>query len=111
MVFDKNGKSLGAHGGAVRAADNSVRKDGWYRVEGVTRVLPAEAARARFHIWSYDGVGEAFVDNIHLSFTVLYAIGHWVVFRVGGWSPRLPTRFHVSGRTLDTAQLSSFSPT
>ncbi len=23
----------------------------------------------------------------HLSFTVLYAIGHWVVFRVGGWSP------------------------
>ena len=64
MVFDKNGKSLGAHGGAVRAADNSVRKDGWYRVEGVTRVLPAEASRARFHIWSYDGVGEAFVDNI-----------------------------------------------
>lgn len=47
----------------------------------------------------------------HLSFTVLYAIGHWVVFRVGGWSPRIPTRFHVSGRTLDPAQLSPFSPT
>ena len=47
----------------------------------------------------------------HLSFTVLYAIGHWVVFRVGGWSPHLPTRFHVSGRTLDLAQLLSFSPT
>ena len=47
----------------------------------------------------------------HLSFTVLYAIGHWVVFRVGGWSPHLPTRFHVSGRTLDPAQLSPFSPT
>ena len=47
----------------------------------------------------------------HLSFTVLYAIGHWVVFRVGGWSPHLPTRFHVSGRTLEIAQLSSFSPT
>ena len=45
------------------------------------------------------------------SFTVLYAIGHWVVFRVGGWSPRIPTRFHVSGRTLDPAQLSPFSPT
>ena len=47
----------------------------------------------------------------HLSFTVLYAIGHWVVFRVGGWSPHLPTRFHVSGRTLEIAQLSSLSPT
>ena len=47
----------------------------------------------------------------HLSFTVLYAIGHWVVFRVGGWSPRIPTRFHVSGRTLELAQLLSFSPT
>ena len=47
----------------------------------------------------------------HLSFTVLYAIGHWVVFRVGGWSPLLPTGFHVSGRTLDPARLSSFSPT
>ena len=47
----------------------------------------------------------------HLSFTVLYAIGHWVVFRVGGWSPRIPTRFHVSGRTLDPAQLSSLSST
>ena len=47
----------------------------------------------------------------HLSFTVLYAIGHWVVFRVGGWSPRIPTRFHVSGRTLEFARLLSFSPT
>ena len=26
-----------------------------------------------------------------------------VVFRLGGWSPRLPTGFHVSGGTLDTA--------
>ena len=47
----------------------------------------------------------------HLSFTVLYAIGHWVVFRLGGWSPRLPTRFHVSGRTLDPALLSKLSLT
>ena len=27
-------------------------------------------------------------------------IGHQVVFRLGGWSPRLPTGFHVSGGTL-----------
>ena len=25
-----------------------------------------------------------------------FAIGHWVVFRLGGWAPRLHTRFHVS---------------
>ena len=34
-----------------------------------------------------------------------FAIGHWVVFRLGGWSPLLPTGFHVSGGTLDTAAL------
>ena len=39
------------------------------------------------------------------------SIGHQVVFRLGGWSPHLPTRFHVSGRTLDPAQPPSFSPT
>ena len=38
-------------------------------------------------------------------------IGHWVVFRVGGWSPHLPTRFHVSAGTLDTASTQSFSLT
>ena len=32
-------------------------------------------------------------------------IGHQVVFRLGGWSPRLPCGFHVSARTLDTAKL------
>ena len=31
-------------------------------------------------------------------------IGHQVVFRLGGWSPLLPTGFHVSGGTLDTAR-------
>ena len=47
----------------------------------------------------------------HLSFTVLYAIGHQVVFRLGGWSPHLPTGFPVSSRTLDTASLTLFSTT
>ena len=37
----------------------------------------------------------------HLSFTVLCAIGHWVVFSLTGWSPLLPTRFPVSRGTLD----------
>ena len=42
----------------------------------------------------------------HLSFAVLYAIGHWVVFRVGGWSPRLPTGFLVPRGTLDPVPVS-----
>ena len=39
----------------------------------------------------------------HLSLTVLCAIGHWVVFSLGGWSPRFPTRFPVSRGTPDPA--------
>ena len=39
----------------------------------------------------------------HLSFTVLCSIGHWVVFSLAGWSPRLPTGFHVPRGTLDPA--------
>ena len=31
-------------------------------------------------------------------------IGHWVVFSLGGWSPRLPTRFPVSRGTPDSAR-------
>ena len=40
-----------------------------------------------------------------------FAIGHQVVFRLGGWSPRIPTGFHVSGGTLDTAGQLQFSHT
>ena len=40
-----------------------------------------------------------------------YTIGHQVVFRLGGWSPRIPTGFHVSGGTLDTAGGFRFLPT
>ncbi len=39
----------------------------------------------------------------HLSFTVLCSIGHWVVFRLAGWSPLLPTGFLVPRGTLDPA--------
>ena len=47
----------------------------------------------------------------HLSLTVLFAIGHWVVFRLGGWAPRLQTGFHVSGPTLDPLCIYLISPT
>ena len=47
----------------------------------------------------------------HLSFTVLCAIGHWVVFSLTEWSPLIPTRFLVSRGTLDTAMSISISDT
>ena len=40
-----------------------------------------------------------------------FSIGHRVVFRLGGWSPHLPTGFHVSGGTLDTASSARLSST
>ena len=40
-----------------------------------------------------------------------FSIGHWVVFRLGGWSPLLPTGFLVSRGTLDSAAGYLFSPT
>ena len=41
--------------------------------------------------------------SFHLSFTVLCAIGHQVVFSLTEWSPLIPSRFLVSRCTLDTA--------
>ena len=41
--------------------------------------------------------------SFHLSLTVLFAIGHMVVFSLLGWSPFLPSGFLVSRRTLDSA--------
>ena len=39
------------------------------------------------------------------------AIGHQVVFRLGGWYPRLPGRFLVSARTPDSARFAHVSLT
>ena len=49
--------------------------------------------------------------SFHLSLTVLYAIGHQVVFSLGGWAPRLPTGFLVSCGTLDPSLLQLVSLT
>ncbi len=49
--------------------------------------------------------------SFHLSLTVLFAIGHMVVFSLTGWSPCLPSGFLVSRRTPDTARSSTISPT
>ena len=46
-----------------------------------------------------------FRGAFHLSLTVLCAIGRRLVFCLGGWSPLLPTGFHVSRGTLDLGPL------
>ena len=47
----------------------------------------------------------------HLSLTVLYSIGHMVVFSLTRWSSFLPSGFLVSRRTLDTPNPQSNSRT
>ena len=49
--------------------------------------------------------------SFHLSLTVLFAIGHWVVFSLGGWALLLHTGLHVSGATLVPSNSPSISPT
>ena len=47
----------------------------------------------------------------HRSLTVLYSIGHMVVFSLMRWSSHFPSGFLVSRRTPDTARLRNLSPT
>ena len=46
--------------------------------------------------------------SFHLSLTVLFAIGHVVVFSLLGWSPFLPSGFLVSRRTPDSASQAQY---
>ena len=61
----------------------------------------------RFQVLFHSPSGVLFTFPSQYFFT----IGHRVVFRLGGWSPRIPTGFHVSGGTLDTDGCSGFSCT
>ena len=49
--------------------------------------------------------------SFHRSLTVLYSIGHMVVFSLMRWSSLVPSGFLVSRRTPDTANLNTLSPT
>ena len=59
--------------------------------KGVLRLL----AGARFQVLFHSPPGVLFTFPSRYWF----AIGHWRVLRLGGWSPLLPTGFHVSGGT------------
>ena len=49
--------------------------------------------------------------SFHRSLTVLYSIGHMVVFSLTRWSSHVPTGFLVSRRTPDTPSARTVSPT
>ena len=55
----------------------------------------------RFQVLFHSPPGVLFTFPSQYCFT----IGHQVVFRLGGWAPRILTGFHVSADTLDTAKL------
>ena len=70
------------------------------------RKLPASVNKG-FQVLFHSPPGVLFTFPSQYYFT----IGHQVVFRLGGWSPRLPTGFLVSRGTLDTAMWISISCT
>ena len=55
---------------------------------------------ARFQVLFHSPLGVLFTFPSRYSF----AIGHRRVLSLGGWSPLIPTGFHVSGGTWDAAR-------
>ena len=85
----------------IHSPDHST-KGTWSTVDGLSVLV-----NTRFQVLFHSPPGVLFTFPSQYFF----AIGHQVVFRLGGWSPRIPTGFHVSGGTLDTACCLSLSPT
>ena len=55
-VYDEKNQHIRESGArSKRVIDNIIRKDGFYRVEGTSRPLPANARKARFYIWAKEG--------------------------------------------------------
>lgn len=73
-----------------------------------TKGTPSEGFPSSDLLWAY-GFRFSFTPLTGVLFTFpsryLCTIGHQNVFSLGGWSPQLPTGFHVSRGTRDTASL------
>ena len=67
------------------------------KVRGHTRNVLPQFVSTGFQVLFHSPPGVLFTFPL----TVLCAIGHRVVFSLGGWSLLLPTGFHVSRGTLD----------
>ena len=76
------------------------------KVRGHTFVLP-QFVSIRFQVLFHSPPGVLFT----VPSQYLFSIGHQVVFRLRGWSPRIPIGFHVSDRTLDTVRCLCVSST
>ena len=86
---------------------NVTRRSVLQKVQGRTLIRASSACKHRVSgSFSLPSRGP-----FHLSLTVLFAIGHQVIFSLGGWSPQLPAGFHVSCGTLVPASPLQFSPT
>ena len=69
------------------------------KVRGSTYKVVPQLVNTGFQVLFHSPPGVLFTFPSQYCFT----IGHWGVFRLGGWSPRLPTGFLVSRGTLDPA--------
>ena len=84
----------------------------------LTRRIILQQARGRAFLWLPRGIALPLLVNIRFQvlfhspsgvlFTFpsryLFTIGRQRVFSLGGWSPRLPARFHVPDSTLDATR-------
>ena len=77
------------------------------KVRGSAHMAVPQLVNTGFQVLFHSPPGVLFTFPSQYCFT----IGHWGVFRLGGWSPRLPTGFLVSRGTLDPARWLPISPT
>ena len=85
-AYNDKGRPVGG-GGAVRVTDNAVRKDGWYRVEGVTRPLPASAVTGGVYFYSGGCEGRAYIDGVAVEPLALNPVDRLTVsaYRAEAW--------------------------
>ena len=85
-AYDAQGKCVKSCA-AVRTADNTPGSDGWYRVEGVTPVLPQDAVCGGLFFYSGACVGTAYVDRLSVSPVALNPVDTLVVsaYRAEAW--------------------------
>ena len=78
--------------------DPATRRTVLQKVRGRTHKVLPQFVNTGFQVLFHSPPGVLFTFPSQYCFT----IGHWGVFRLGGWSPRLPTGFLVSRSTLDS---------
>ena len=93
--------------GGLTSPASAARRTVLQKVRGCTHAVLPQLVNTGFQVLFHSPPGVLFTFPSQYCFT----IGHWGVFRLGGWSPRLPTGFLVSRGTLDPARWLPISPT